>query len=217
MAAGHHQGRRSGINLFESNGEQSKQSTSEQHFDHYEIGQQSIFGLDVYNVFLSPTSFGLAMKLGGDRFERAKRRGMRDYLGTDSQKSHNVGAVGEVACRLLLHEPLDEIPIMDYGGADIPPDIQVRCTQSLGSAKIRPKDEDDHIVVGCRWTAKVRGQHCVVVWGAMRVGHARLHGQKSWSRDPGGIGRPAIFVPWSSLGNLTPLLEKRRGPNKKVT
>lgn len=192
--------------------DEEKPSDLEMPSNHYAIRPASVFRLDLYDVFLDQPTMGYALEHAKQKMRDAKTRRMKDSFGQPSLQSHEIGAVCELAVRLLLNEPLT-LTSGEGNVADIPPDIQVRGTRTQGEMKVRRKqgrygDDPNWIVVGCIWWMRgYRGKPCVTVRGAMRAGYAQ---QRYPEEDKGDRGRPAHFVHWSSLSNLTPLLDKRR-------
>jgi hypothetical protein len=166
---------------------------------------QKLFDLRLYNVLLDGDEMAIAKDGGERRLRDAKNRGMKDYLGTDSVESHIIGAVGEIAVRALMGKDL-VIRSKEGNVADIPPNLQVRCTRKYGQVKVRDRDKGGWLLVGCQWMEKkYRGSDCVVVWGQLPVSVAKRLPKK----DPGNYNRPAHWVHWTSFRDITPLIPSR--------
>ena len=174
---------------------------------------EQLFGATLRHVYLTPDEFAVARDGGERRYTDSIKHGLTDYLQKPSKTNHIVGAVGEVAVRQLLGEPLI-IKSIEYNIADIAPDIQVRCTRAF-FPKSKDTDNSDWIIVGCRWWATKRGgRQCVTIWGALRVSTIRRDITES---DPGHRGKPARFVHWADFRDIQPLIDRgRQNANRKI-
>ena len=165
---------------------------------------QRMFGAMLHHVYLTDDEYAIAEEGGGRRYQNAVERGLRDYLREPSKKNHIVGAVGEVAVRLLLRKPV-VVNSLEFNVADIAPDIQVRCSRSY-LPKVKDTDDPEWIIVGCRWWEQKRnGKPCVTVWGGIRASTARAEIRQT---DPGGRGRPAHFLHWTDFRDIQPLIDR---------
>jgi hypothetical protein len=166
---------------------------------------ESMFGCTLRHVYLSEEDYATAVEGGQRRYDDAEAKNMQDYLGAKSPRHHIVGAVGEVAVRILLGEPV-VVNSLEGNVPDIPPDIQVRCTRDF-LTKAKKSDKKNWLIVGCRWWLQRREQRqCVTIYGALRVRNA----QKIPLSDPGRRGRKAHFIHWSDFKDISPLIIRHK-------
>ena len=113
-----------------------------------------------------------------------------------------MGAAGERAVAEYLGIDWDE-SINTFNVADLPPDWQVRWS-NRNDVKVKWTDGNDLRVIGVRsGEHSVGGRHRfhVVGWEWIKTIRSwrNKNGKQSYVKDPGGRGKPAIFVPYWRL------------------
>jgi hypothetical protein len=147
-------------------------------------------------VELDEAEVSEATACGRKRFESAKRKKRKDYLGEPSLDSHVLGALGERAFAKWINEPWT-CSMNGFGGAADVRGVQVRTVpKTSGELKVRADDPD-------RRPCVLVVSHGARLWlrGWLLAAEARRLGSTA---DPGDRGRPATFV---KPGLLRPMQE----------
>jgi hypothetical protein len=145
------------------------------------------------------------------RLNEAVKAGGRDRLGRDQLASHHLGALGEwqAAAVLGIEWPAH---VNTYKRLpDLPPDIEVR-TARKPLLKVNVTEPDDPAMAARRYLLVVAGPDLSVVLLGWCYGHEAAGGPQA---DPGGIGRPAYFLPADGL-HLLPLNARHQAVANRV-
>ena len=140
---------------------------------------------------LSAEQISRANLLGLQRFRNAKTKSLKDTLGTDSLRSHQIGARGEFAAAQALGYP-EPVFNEDFGKADLGGYIAVRCSDKWHCRLwVRPKDKPQYSYLLV--TEKPGREYVLRGW---------LEGTKAKTyplEDPGNYNKPIHRPPFLDL------------------